>query len=183
MGSNRVGHNWRDLAAAAAAKHYGFLHSREDTAAHGWTGKNKDKSTFQPCASVHGAWMGDLRQRPTLDLEEQKRESSCSSGEMLRRPAFFSVVRPVSLVLSTTSIRSCQHCRLGTSTACWLSIRIDARPYFLKSSKMHKILSSGFLSMSHPFFLLGPTTNVSLLKKQTRKQKPYKILPTTSHQF
>ena len=108
--------------------------------------------------------MGDLRQRPTLDLEEQKRDSSCSSGDMLRRPAFFSVVRPVSLVLSTTSIRSCQHCRLGTSTACWLSIRIDARPYFLKSSKMHKILSSGFLSMSHPFSLIGPVINLSLLQ-------------------
>lgn len=127
--------------------------------------------------------MEDLRQLPTLDLEEQKRESSCSSGEMLRLPAFFSVVSPISLAVSMTSIRSCQHCSLGTDTACQLSMRIYARPYFLKSSKMHKILSSGFLSTSHPFFLLGPTINFSLLKKQTSKQKPYKILPTTSHQF
>ena len=115
--------------------------------------------------------MGDLRQLHTLDLEEQKRESSCSRGEMLRRPAFFSVVSPVNLVLSTTSIRSCQHCRLGTDTACWLSMRIDARPYFPQVFKNAQNTEFRFLEHEPPTLLAWPYNKFSLLKKQTNKNR------------
>lgn len=169
-------------------KQYGFLHSREAATAHGWSGENKDKSrgdskqgrihrlfthvsqyTEPGCGPKTTSYFGP---RGT------KRRIYLLRWEMLIPPTFIRKVSPVALALSTAITWSCQRCRLGTDTACWLPMRIDARPSFLGPSKMHKILSSYLLSVSHPFSLLHPAINLSDQKKKKKNlQNPVYYFP------